>query len=275
MDKIEIKVLETHGDPGQWSTFLARLTQRGHNIKNMDDLEALFNQSHTPGFVEAIAKLPHGTIKRFTPITIAIVGASRRFLAQARTSQVGTNFVSASLQYSDYSGEASFVVPYALTEKDAKFHEEYPEMSHRNPYTTAYLRSCADSMETYETLAREVDNDTAGYVAPQGLRNILIMQGNHQSWDYFIRTRSCNRNTAETQYVTTRIWEELLKTPYGQEFFGYSGADCMHGACREGKMCCGNPMRKYYKKSKDTGVSVPRLIIHDKWPLLNEEEYYG
>ena len=112
MNKIEVKVLETHGDPGQWVTFLARLTQRGHNIKNMADLEALFNQSHTPGFVEAIAKLPHGTIKRFTPITVAIVGASRRFLAQARTSQVGTNFVSASLQYSDYSNEADFVVPY-------------------------------------------------------------------------------------------------------------------------------------------------------------------
>ena len=76
MNKIEVKVLETHGDPGQWATFLARLTQRGNNIKNMADLEALFNKSHTPGFVEAIAKLPHGTIKRFTPITVAIVGAS-------------------------------------------------------------------------------------------------------------------------------------------------------------------------------------------------------
>ena len=263
MDKIQIKVLETHGDPGQWATFLARLTQRGHNIKNMDDLEELFNKSHTPGFVEAIAKLPHGTIKRFTPITIAIVGASRRFLAQARTSQVGTNFVSASLQYSDYSGEAEFVVPYEIMCKpDAK---------------QIYLKSCENAMSDYQWLIQQegCSNDSAGYAAPQGLRNILIMQGNHQSWDYFIRMRSCNRNTVETQYVATRIWEELLKTPYGQEFFGYSGADCMHGACKEGKMCCGNPMRKYYKKHKDTGISVPRLIINDKWPLLNKEDNNG
>lgn len=263
MDKIQIKVLETHGDPGQWSTFLARLTQRGHNIKNMDDLEELFNKSHTPGFVEAIAKLPHGTIKRFTPITIAIVGASRRFLAQARTSQVGTNFVSASLQYSDYSDEASFVVPYELMKHDAEAYGSLIKL---------YLKSCEDSMAYYRYIARATDNDTAGYAAPQGLRNILIMQGNHQSWDYWIRMRSCNRNTVETQYVTTRIWEELLKTPYGQEFFGYSGADCMHGACKEGKMCCSNPMRKYYKKYKETGISVPRLIIDDKWPLLNKED---
>lgn len=258
MDKIEIAVLETHGDPGQWAAFLARLTQRGHKIKNMADLLELFNQSHTPGFLQAIAQLPHGTIKRFTPITVAIVGASRRFLAQARTSQVGTNFVSASLQYSDYSDEADFVVPYNLMTK--------PEARE------IYLKSCENSMSDYKWLIEQegCDNDSAGYAAPQGLRNILIMQGNHQSWNYFIRTRVCNRNTTETQYVTARIWEELLKTPDGQEFFGFAGPDCMHGRCQEGKMTCGDPMRKYYKTAKESGIAVPRVIIDEKWPLLKE-----
>lgn len=261
MNKIEVAVLETHGDPGQWATFLARLTQRGHNIKSMDDLIALFNQSHTPGFVEAIAQLPHGTIKRFTPITVAIVGASRRFLAQARTSQVGTNFVSASLQYSDYSGNADFVVPYAITEADFR--------DNTTAYTEAYMHSCNESMLTYRHLSEVAGNDAAGYAAPQGLRNILIMQANHQSWDYWIRLRGCNRNTVETQYVTMRIWEELLKTPDGEEFFGKSGADCMHGACREGKMCCKQPLKKFVKAAYETEKSAPRLIIEDRWPLLN------
>lgn len=265
MNKIEVKVLETHGDPGQWAAFLARLTQRGHNIKSMADLEALFNQSHTPGFVEAIAKLPHGTIKRFTPITVAIVGASRRFLAQARTSQVGTNFVSASLQYSDYSGEADFVVPYAIIEEDYKCKISF----YKTYLTDVYLNSCRESMEVYGLIAKDTDNDTAGYAAPQGLRNILIMQANHQSWDYWIRLRGCNRNTVETQYVTMRIWEELLNTPDGKEFFEYSGPDCMNGSCREGKMCCGDPMRKYINIAREHGISVPRAIINDKWPLLN------
>lgn len=261
MNKIEVAVLDTHGDPGQWSAFLARLTQRGHNIKNLKDLDGLFNQPHSSGLVKAIADLPHGTIKRFTPITIAIVGASRRFLAQARTNQVGFTYVSASLQYSDYSNSADFVVPYALMEKD----KEDWTVSRVN----GYLDSCRESMDTYKWLARETDNDAAGYAAPQGLRNILIMQGNHQAWDYFIRLRGCNRNTVETQYVTMLIWEALLNTPYGEEFFATSGADCMHGACREGKMCCGDPMKKFVKASKETGKSVPRLIIEEKWPLLN------
>lgn len=276
MNKIEVKVLETHGDPGQWATFLARLTQRGHNIKTMTDLEALFNQSHTPGFVEAIAKLPHGTIKRFTPITVAIVGASRRFLAQARTSQVGTNFVSASLQYSDYSGNADFVVPYAVMEADHKHHNQLGELGalgvvdRGSYYTTMYLNQCNEAMSVYHAIASDIDNDAAGYAAPQGLRNILIMQANHQSWDYWIRLRGCNRNTVETQYVTMRIWEELLKTPDGQEFFGHSGPDCMGGGCREGKMCCGKPMRWYRKMAADEGRSVPRVIIDEQWPLLTK-----
>ena len=261
MNKIEVKVLETHGDPGQWVTFLARLTQRGHNIKNMADLVDLFNQSHTPGFVEDLAKLPHGTIKRFTPITIAIVGASRRFLSQARTSQVGTNFVSASLQYSNYSNEADFVVPYEITEADHQNGDTF--------YRGVYLEGCRRDMREYAALAEVAGNDAAGYKAPQGLRNILIMQANHQSWDYFIRLRGCNRNTVETQYVTMRIWEELLNTPDGREFFEYSGPDCMNGSCREGKMCCGDPMRKYIRIAKQSTTSLPRAIINDKWPLLN------
>lgn len=267
MNKIEVKVLETHGDPGQWAAFLARLTQRGHNIKNMNDLEELFEQSHTPGFLKAIAALPHGTIKRFTPITVAIVGASRRFLAQARTSQVGTNFVSASLQYSDYSGEADFVVPYTVMEADHKDIEESTGIGLLP--SELYIRSCEESMNAYRTLAKVAGNDAAGYAAPQGLRNILIMQANHQSWDYWIRLRGCNRNTVETQYVTMRIWEELLKTQDGEEFFGNSGADCMNGACREGKMCCGDPMRWYKKMAATEGRPLPRVIIEERWPLLD------
>lgn len=276
MDKIEVAVIGDYGHPGAMAGFLARLTQRGHSIKNMADLLELYNKGVSPKFVEAIASLPHGTIKRFTPITVAIVGASRRFLAQARTNQVGFTYVSASLQYSDYSDEADFVVPYALMEADKDSVESLYadgaiiDVHKTTPVTDMYLSSCREAMRTYKKLSELTDNDTAGYAAPQGLRNILIMQGNHQSWDYFIRTRICNRNTVETQFVTALIWEALLQTEDGQEFFGRSGSDCMYGACREGRFNCGNPMRKYVREAKAQGITVPRAIINDKWPLLKE-----
>lgn len=256
MNKIEVAIIDEHEDPGGMMMFLAKLTQRGHNIKNMADLKKLYNECAYPNgkTVTRVAMLPHGTIKRFTPITIAIVGASRRFLAQARTNQVGFNFVSASLQYSDYSDKADFVVPYALM-----------EASHRGEHVGAwdpvafYLDSCQDAMDAYKRIADATDNDTAGYAAPQGLRNILVMQGNHESWNYFIRLRSCNRNTPETQYVTMLIWEALLNSHYGEEFFKFAGPDCMYGRCREGKMSCGKPIAPAH----------PREIINKRWPLLN------
>ena len=198
MNNIEVSVIDTHNNPGGFMMFLAKLTQRGHNIQCMADLKQLCDDSKQPkpATIERVAALPHGTIKRFCPITVAIVGASRRFLAQARTHQVGFNYVSASLQYSNYSGKARFVVPYAIIEEDYRLGN--------NALRNYYLDSCNAAMSAYENIAHETDNDTAGYAAPQGLRNILIIQANHEAWMNFIRMRSCNRNTNETQYVTLR-----------------------------------------------------------------------
>ena len=269
MNKIEVAVLDYHDNPHTMMVALARLTQRGHNIKCMEDLKQLFEDSKDPrpGLVRSMAALPHGTIKRFCPITVAIVGASRRFLAQARTHQVGFNYVSASLQYSDYSGKADFVVPYNIMKADAE-----GVGHHRAGYwTDMYLSSCSKSMEYYKEIADYIDNDTAGYAAPQGLRNILIMQANHEAWMNFIRARGCSRNTVETQYVTLRIWEELLKTPGGTEMFALAGPDCIHGNCREGKFSCGKPLVDAHIESKLTGATTPRIIIDDKWPLLKED----
>lgn len=265
MDKIQVGVIAEHGNAAEMMCFLARLTQRGHGIKSLDDINDLMAKPSSQGLVQSMMKMElHGTIKRFTPITVAIVGASRRFLAQARTNQVGFNYVSASLQYSDYGDSADFVVPYALMEADAKNPiKPYPLPSE------LYLKSCEDSMSIYKSIAKLTDNDTAGYAAPQGLRNILIMQGNHEAWLHFIKLRTCNRNTVETQYVALRIWEELLKTDGGEDMFSLAGPDCMYGRCREGKMCCGEPMKRFAADTYPAGAgSIPRRIIDEKWPLL-------
>ena len=272
MDKIEVGVIAEHGDALETMGFLARLTQRGHNIKSLADIKELLGKPVPSKFAEALMKMElHGTIKRFTPITVAIVGASRRFLAQARTNQVGFNYVSASLQYSNYGDTADFVVPYSLMEarnrRTTLMTADGDSWKPQDP-VELYLESCRDSMDTYRRLADMTDNDTAGYAAPQGLRNILIMQGNHEAWLHFLKTRTCHRNTVETQYVAFRIWEELLKTSGGEEMFQFAGPDCMYGRCREGKMCCGMPMRVVPQLAEDKGISIPRHMIETKWPLL-------
>lgn len=278
MNKIEVGVIAEHGNALEIMGFLARMTQRGHNIKSLQDIKDMLGKPVSSPFAEALMKMElHGTIKRFTPITVAIVGASRRFLAQARTNQVGFNYVSASLQYSDYGDTADFVVPYAITEADYKARNPLSALGAlgaipREHLTELYLDSCKKAMDVYKIISKDTDNDTAGYAAPQGLRNILIMQGNHEAWLHFLKTRTCHRNTNETQYVAFRIWEELLKTDGGKEMFKYAGPDCMYGICREGKMCCGKPMKKAPKVAEEANETIPRTIIDIKWPLLKGDD---
>ena len=83
--------------------FAARLTQRGHKIATMDDLLALYEKSFSENTVAAIGSLPHPTVQKFAVITVAVVGASRRFLAQITRHQNEVKFMSASLQYSNYA----------------------------------------------------------------------------------------------------------------------------------------------------------------------------
>lgn len=249
MNKIDVAVLhESHECPAGMMMFLAKLTQRGHTISSMKDLNKLYDKcmgNHQ--IAKDVAKLPHGAIKRFAPITIAVVGASRRFLAQARTHQVGLDFVSASLQYSDYSNKAGFVVPYEVIKQG-------------QDEINRFLGKCASDLQYYnEMVMSGYSNDTAGYSMNQALRNILIIQGNHQSWDYFIRLRGCNRNTEETQYVTCKIWDALQNTTSdGMEMFAWAGPDCLHGQCREGTMSCKTPLK----------FITPKSLMNYRWPLI-------
>lgn len=227
MNKIEIKILnpEVVSDAEKMMVFCARLTQRGHGIHCMDDLTKLLEAPYQPKTMEAMTKLPHPTIQKFGVINVAIVGASRRFLAQITRHQNEVKFMSASLQYSDYSGQADFCVPYSIL----KMGEHAVE---------AYNETCAQAMAEYAAaIEAGVDNDAAGYMAPQGLRNILIISATPYQWKHMISQRTCRRNTAETRYVMLLIWKELAKL---SDMFEDCGPFCMGGKCPEGKMTCGN-----------------------------------
>lgn len=249
MKKIEIKVLnpEVVVEAEKMMVCAARLTQRGHKIKNLGDFMALYNQDYKEETAAAMAKLPHPTTQKLGAINVVVVGASRRFLAQITRHQNEVKFMSASLQYSDYSGEADFVVPYGLLKFDDIYRQDY-------------LNTCKRSMAGYKAaVSWGVDNDSAGYMAPQGLRNVLIISATPYQWKHMISQRVCRRNTPETRYVMLRIWETL----YGLSPILFSrettGPFCMKDGCKEGKMACGSPIRP---------EATPAEIIKTDFPLL-------
>ena len=154
--------------------FAARLTQRGHRIATMDDLMALYEKSFSENTVAAISGLPHPTVQKFAVITVAVVGASRRFLSQITRHQNEVKFMSASLQYSNYAGQADFAVPYEILAAPAAVRE-------------LYLKSCHEGMDCYEKLCAEgIGHDAAGYATPQGLRNVLIISATPYQWKHII-----------------------------------------------------------------------------------------
>lgn len=249
MKKIEVKILnpEVVAEAEKMMVCAARLTQRGHKIKNLDDFMALYNQDYKEETVAAMAQLPHPTIQKFGVINIVVVGASRRFLAQITRHQNEVKFMSASLQYSDYSGEADFVVPYELQDSQSYF---------------PYLSQCQAAMREYAHLVElGLDNDSAGYMAPQGLRNVLIISATPYQLKHMISQRICRRNTPETRYVMLRIWEALYELAPAMFSRVTTGPFCMKDRCKEGKMACGSPLWP---------EATPTEIIKTDFPLLAE-----
>lgn len=248
MDKIEVAVLNPTAisEAEKMMVCAARLTQSGHKVKDLEDFLALYDKSYTEKTVQTMTGLPHPTIQKFAVINVVVVGASRRFLAQITRHQNEVKFMSASLQYSDYSGEADFVVPYGL-------------LKHDDIYRQDYLNVCKRSMAGYKAaVSWGVDNDTAGYMAPQGLRNVLIISATPYQWKHMISQRVCRRNTDETRYVMLRIWEQLYEL--APDLFT-CGPFCMFGPCQEDKMRCGNPIRS---------DMAPKDILAADFPLLAE-----
>lgn len=256
MQNVEVAILnpEQLDSSEKMMVAMARLTQRSHKISCMDDFIELLNKPYSETTVEAMAKLPHPTIQKFGLINIAIVGASRRFLAQITRHQNEIKFMSGSLQYSDYSDDMQFCVPYEVT----KYDREHPPLG-GDWARQQYLNSCLQSMDDYRKAATLIGNDAAGYMAPQGMRNVLLMSVGPYELKHIINQRCCNRNTLETQYVLLKIWEQLYDYP----MFKDCGPDCMGRGCQEGKMSCGHPLQK--------GMS-PTEILHQQFPYFYEED---
>lgn len=228
--------------------FAARITQRGHELHDVDSVMRLYNESISDGLIKSLTNLPHPTLQKFETIDVVVIGASGRFLRQITRHQNEVKFMSGSLQYSDFSNtnDEQFVVPYEVLRDDSVFE---------------YLCSCRQIMSKYEEYAEELDNDAAGYLAPNALRNILLISATPYQWKHMIGQRICRRNTTETRYVMLQIWRTL----YGLDPIMFStlttGAACQRDHCNEGKMSCKNPITE----------ETPSDIIRKEFPLL----YYG
>lgn len=254
MNNIEVALLMNPAVQSEIETlpvFAARLTQHGHTIHHFNDLVDLYEKPYSKKLVKSLCTLPHPTLQKLSVINIAVIGASRRFLAQITRHQNEVKFVSASLQYSDYSDDGQFAVPYGI-------------LKHGEREVVKYIETCRRSLKAYsDGIQRGIDKDSLGYLMPQALRNVLIISATPYQWKHMIRQRVCRRNTDEMRIVMLTVWKGLAK--FFPEMFSpeTTGPFCMRGACEEGRMSCGDPI---------SPVMTPAQILKTDYPLLFKED---
>lgn len=231
MEHIAVKIIDSNipTKPGM-SKFLARMTQRGHLIGNMDDLMTLADDCMEDTPSEALLSLPHTTIMRMNYITVAVTGLSTKCVSQLRTHAKRLTFLSTSTQYSPFDEKPdAFVFPYHTTmEQHDKIANAY------NQIQSLYK----------ELMALGMDKDDASYVLPQGLRKCLVISGPLDAWQEVMRVRLCHRNSLETQLVMHSIYD-AIRAAFGERFVVNMLPTCTtKTGCREGKFCCGHPVTK-------------------------------
>ena len=241
MNRIETKILNCSAvsEAEKTMVFAARLTQRGHLIHNMEDLIQLYDRSFTKDTVKNMGQLPHPTIQKFAVITVAIVDASRRFLSQITRHQNEVKF--------NYSGQADFVKPYEILAAPSAV---------QKLYETSFL----SDINYYGQLCKTcIGHDSAGYLTPQALRNVMLISATPYQWKHMIGQRSCRRNTDEMRIVILKIWKDLYDLSPTLFLPELTGPFCQRVKCLEGKMSCGHPMDKALR---------PTDIILQDYPLL-------
>ena len=220
---IEVRLLD--GDFTNKPKFLAKLTQRGHEVTGIKYVQEQYEKDCSDPFVESLMELPHSTLRRMNYFTFAIVGLSTKAVSQLRTHATRLTFVSTSTQYSDFSGvENAFLIPRGLDKEKAERLEKAYALIHK----------------TYSDLIQAgVSKDTASYLLPQGLRKTLIVSGHLDAWGYVLSTRLCKRNTPEVQEICKKIW--TIFNSFDPALTIGMAPSCYTGPCRERHLTCGKP----------------------------------
>ena len=216
---------------------------------HITDLLDGLTEEKTAKFLTMLSDLGHASPIEHASFTFGIEGVSRTLLAQITRHQNEVKFMSASLQYSNYTGQADFAVPYSIMTAPAVVRE-------------LYLKSCNESMECYETLCTAGSgHDAAGYATPQGLRNVLLISATPYQWKHIISQRVCRRNTDETRIVLLKVWKELYDLSPALFAPSLTGPFCQMDRCLEGKMTCGRKLQ---------ADMTPEDILEKDYPALWE-----
>lgn len=202
---------------------------------SIDEISSSLEEEKAASFIEMLMKLGHESPLEHITFTFAIEGVSRSLLAQLTRHRIA----SYSVQSQRYvkSDKAAYVIPpeiEKIPEAKAEFERMMLESEKSYDKLTQILTEHYGS-DDKKTEKKAIED--ARYVLPNAWETKLICTFNARSLLNFFNHRCCNRAQWEIRDLANEMFELVYKV--APSVFENAGPACLRGACKEGKMTCG------------------------------------
>lgn len=178
--------------------------------------------------LKIIVSSGHTSALEHASYTFAIDGVSRALTHQLVRHRLAS-YNQQSQRYVSYADEPAFVVP--------------PSVAADPDALKRFKSANAAAFSAYrDLLDAGIPAEDARYLLPNAMETKIVVTMNIRELLHFFELRCCKRAQWEIRDLALVMLELALPTaPY---LFMDAGASCRRGACREGKMTCGDPYPK-------------------------------
>ena len=174
----------------------------------------------------------HTSALEHASYTFAIDGVSRALTHQLVRHRLAS-YNQQSQRYVTYAEEPSFVVPPAVAADPAA--------------AGAFGQATQAAFDAYRGLLDAgIPAEDARYLLPNAMETKIVVTMNIRELLHFFELRCCKRAQWEIRELALAMLD--LAEPTAPYIFMDAGASCRRGACREGKMTCGDPYPKAPKR---------------------------
>ena len=191
------------------------------------DIESLMNGLTTEKietFIKKLTDLGHQSPLEHCTFTFGIEGVSRALSHQLVRHRIAS-YSQKSQRYVK-EGQFEYIVPPTITGNQADI----------NVYENL-MRHC---QEAYDYFIRNgIPAEDARFVLPNACETKIIVTMNIRTLLHFFEERCCERAQWEIRHMADTMLD--ICKGVAPNLFAKSGASCVRGKCKEGKMSCGNP----------------------------------
>ena len=219
---MQVELLYHTPDPERAIATAARLCYAPVGAK---ELMETMPPERVSSVLTTIMKSGHFSTLEHASYTFAIDGVSRALTHQLVRHRLAS-FNQQSQRYVRFGADLEVVKPATIAESDEA-----------NAVFDGIIE--ATKAAYAELMELGIPAEDARYVLPNAAETKIVVTMNVRELLHFFELRCCNRAQWEIRELAHRMLE--LARPTAPFIFGDAGAPCVHGACPEGKMTCGNP----------------------------------